>query len=304
MPSVVSSPPIKLQFFDDDGAPLAAGKLYTYEAGTSTNKATYSDATGSSANANPIVLDSAGRCSMYLASGSYKFYLTDSEDAAVWTEDNVTPSTVTTSVDTVDDLKALVGGSSPMVQTLGYSAVNDGGGWLFYWDSDSSASDDGGMVIQPDSLPATGRWIGLLPSNKLLNVRCYGAACDGVTDDFSELSACVTWCDTNNCAIFIDDDIYIDIGEDPSITTKLHLHPGAKVIYPYDFNPAPTLYPVIDASDGTQHFTCDASHAPYLYTSYLKPAWFGDTNFSDSVTSAAITNHRSSDAGLYVFGTT
>jgi hypothetical protein len=50
-----------IQFFDDNGDPLANGKLYTYAAGTTTPKATYTTAAATVANANPIVLDSAGR---------------------------------------------------------------------------------------------------------------------------------------------------------------------------------------------------------------------------------------------------
>jgi hypothetical protein len=43
------SPNPKQQFF--------GGKIYTYEAGTSTPVTTYVDAAGVTANANPIILD-------------------------------------------------------------------------------------------------------------------------------------------------------------------------------------------------------------------------------------------------------
>lgn len=77
-----------IQFFDDDGAPLAGGKLYTYEAGTSTEKATYTTAAGTVENANPVVLDASGRAVVFL-SGSYKFTLKDSADVTIRTTDNV-----------------------------------------------------------------------------------------------------------------------------------------------------------------------------------------------------------------------
>jgi hypothetical protein len=51
------------QFFDNSGVPLNGGLLYTYAAGTTTPQTTYSDSTGATPNANPIVLDSAGRVS-------------------------------------------------------------------------------------------------------------------------------------------------------------------------------------------------------------------------------------------------
>ncbi|MCR4374154.1 MAG: hypothetical protein NUW22_04835 [Acidobacteria bacterium] len=77
------------QFFDDDGDPLAAGLLYTYVAGSSTPATTYSDSALSTANANPIVLDGAGRCTIYLDSASYKFVLKDADLATIWTQDNI-----------------------------------------------------------------------------------------------------------------------------------------------------------------------------------------------------------------------
>lgn len=80
------------QFFDNNGLPLAGGLLYTYAAGTTTPLATYSDNTGATPNANPIVLDSAGRVSgeVWLTNGSnYKFVLKTSAAVTVWTNDNI-----------------------------------------------------------------------------------------------------------------------------------------------------------------------------------------------------------------------
>lgn len=79
----------KLQFFDNDGNPLVGGKLYTYEAGTTTPLATYTDSTGATPNTNPIILDSRGEANVWLAAQSYKFVLKTSTDSTIWTVDNV-----------------------------------------------------------------------------------------------------------------------------------------------------------------------------------------------------------------------
>ena len=78
------------QFFDQNGDPLALGKIYTYAAGTLTPQATYSESTLTTAHANPVVLDSAGRATIYLSPTSYKFVLETSGGVTISTVDNVT----------------------------------------------------------------------------------------------------------------------------------------------------------------------------------------------------------------------
>jgi hypothetical protein len=77
------------QFFDNNGDPLAGGLLDVFLAGTSTRTNTYSDAALSSANTNPVELDSAGRASIFLDALSYKFVLKTSAGAVIWTQDEV-----------------------------------------------------------------------------------------------------------------------------------------------------------------------------------------------------------------------
>ncbi len=69
-------------------APLAGGLVYTYAAGTTTNKTTWTDATKLVASTNPVVLDSQGRANIY-ADGSYKFVFKTSADVLVDTLDNL-----------------------------------------------------------------------------------------------------------------------------------------------------------------------------------------------------------------------
>ena len=80
------------QFFNNDGTVLAGGKLYTYSAGTSTPKATYTTSAGNIAHANPIVLDSSGRVpggEIWLTETPYKFVLNTSANVLIGTYDNI-----------------------------------------------------------------------------------------------------------------------------------------------------------------------------------------------------------------------
>lgn len=84
------SPNPKQQFFDANGEPLVGGKIYTYEAGTSTPVATYQDSSGNVANTNPIILDSRGMCNIWLLSTVvYKYVVKDAEDTLLFTTDNI-----------------------------------------------------------------------------------------------------------------------------------------------------------------------------------------------------------------------
>jgi hypothetical protein len=80
------------QFLTTTGLPLNGGLLYTYQAGSSTPLATYSDNAGNVANANPIVLGVDGRpaSEIWLTYGfSYKFVLCDSNNNVIQTYDNL-----------------------------------------------------------------------------------------------------------------------------------------------------------------------------------------------------------------------
>lgn len=83
------SPQGPFRAFSNNGLPLNGGKLYTYEAGTSTPKATFTTSSGSVSNANPVILNSSGYADVWLGSGGYKFILKDSLDNTLWTLDNI-----------------------------------------------------------------------------------------------------------------------------------------------------------------------------------------------------------------------
>ena len=84
------TPTPKQQFFDANGNPLVAGKVYTYAGGTTTPIATYTDQAGTTANTNPIILDSRGMANIWLQpTVAYKFLITDSTDVTQYTTDNI-----------------------------------------------------------------------------------------------------------------------------------------------------------------------------------------------------------------------
>jgi hypothetical protein len=62
----------RLQFFDGNGNPLSGGCVFTYDAGTSTPHASYTDSTGNVLNANPVVLDAGGWAPIWLDSSLYR----------------------------------------------------------------------------------------------------------------------------------------------------------------------------------------------------------------------------------------
>lgn len=103
---VLSASPV--QQFTINGVPLSGGKLFTYAAGTTTKQATYTDATGSTQNTNPIIINSNGQpqngsgqpCGIWLdPSLSYKFVLSPSNDTdpptnPYWAVDNISPTNI------------------------------------------------------------------------------------------------------------------------------------------------------------------------------------------------------------------
>lgn len=73
---------------NNSGQPLAEGKVYTYSAGTTSNKAVYTDQAATTPAANPLILDANGRAQVY-ANGEYKFRIDDSDDNTIQTLDNL-----------------------------------------------------------------------------------------------------------------------------------------------------------------------------------------------------------------------
>lgn len=85
----IIAPLPRQRFFDANGLPLAGGQLFTYLAGTTTPQTTFTDSSGDTPNANPVVLDADGYADVWLADAFYKFILQDADDNVLWTVDNI-----------------------------------------------------------------------------------------------------------------------------------------------------------------------------------------------------------------------
>lgn len=114
---------------DDNGAPLSGGLLYTYAAGTTTPQATYSEVTLTTPNANPVVLDAAGRCALFLSPTSYKYVLKTAAGVTVRTQDNI--GAVPTTSGEVDI--AAIAGEALAAGTVAYLSQGDGGATAGRW---------------------------------------------------------------------------------------------------------------------------------------------------------------------------
>jgi len=147
------------QFFSNSGVPLTGGLLYTYAAGTTTPLATYTTAAGSTANSNPIVLNSAGRLDneVWLTSTlTYKFVLKDSSGVTIATYDDI-PG--------IGSVSGLTSGSSILYGngSGGFSNVTIGSNLSFVGGTLSASTGSSGTgsvtsvaLTTPDAFTVTG----------------------------------------------------------------------------------------------------------------------------------------------------
>ncbi len=92
--ALTSMPYLTIQELDSNGAPYAGAKLFFYEAGTTDKQDTYADANGNSANTNPVVLDAAGRATVFFQPLTYDVVLAAADSAdppasPIWTRSGI-----------------------------------------------------------------------------------------------------------------------------------------------------------------------------------------------------------------------
>jgi len=81
-----------MTFVNGSGGPCAGCSLFSYGAGTTTPLATYTDASGTSQNTNPIILDAAGGAQIWLGAKTTRNH----SSGSLPTSSKATPSSATT----------------------------------------------------------------------------------------------------------------------------------------------------------------------------------------------------------------
>ncbi len=199
------------QFFDGN-RPLSGGKLYFYETGTDTAKATYSNAAMTVPNSWPVVLDADGRQGDIFFSGAAKMVINSAANAQIDEVDPVYPVQTTTSVvvsadagltvETLADLLLVDSDTDFTTCTmLGFTTPGDGGGGVFYWDSTSTATVNVGTIVKPTATVGAGRWLRIFEPGTV-NVKWFGAFCNGVADDTAAVDDASAAVSTGGTVIF------------------------------------------------------------------------------------------------------
>lgn len=179
------------QFFDNNGVPLAGGKLFVYAAGTTTKSTTYTSNTGLTPNTNPIILDSAGRVSneIWLTEGSdYKFVLSPSTDTdpptnAIWTKDDIPVVNDVTSV----------------LADLANTTDNSLGDALVGFKQSNSSGFLSGAVARTVNAKL----------QELVSVKDFGATGDGITDDTTYIQSAITAAQNSIGTLFFPPGTYL-----------------------------------------------------------------------------------------------
>jgi len=116
------------QFIDGNGKPYASGKVYFYSnfPACTVLKNTWSDSGQTVLNTNPVVLDAAGRATIF-GSGTYCQKLTDSNNNVIWT----TQTGDTSSTSTLG--WGSTSGGTANAQTVTVSGFSSTNGQTFYF---------------------------------------------------------------------------------------------------------------------------------------------------------------------------
>lgn len=185
------------QFFDNNGLPLAGGKIYTYAAGTTTPLVTYTARDGVTPNTNPIILDSAGRTPAQIWSTEgllYKYVVATANDVVLRTWDNIGGSTV----------------ASDLAQDLASTTDNAEGDALIGFKQSGPAGFLAGAVARTVNTKL----------QDYVSVKDFGATGNGSTDDTAAINAAIAALSgRNSIGLFFPEGVY-------KVTSSINVNRG------------------------------------------------------------------------------
>lgn len=112
----------------------------------------------------------------------------------------------TIKVNNIAELKQRKGTENSSITLLGYYTSGDGGGGEFYWDNSSTETDNGGTIIQVNTI-SIGRWKRIFDSE--VSVKWFGLKGDSTTDNAVNFNKCILYCSLNKKSIFINSGTYL-----------------------------------------------------------------------------------------------
>jgi hypothetical protein len=142
--------------------------------------ATYTGNTTTTANTNPVILNSRGEAGVWLSSSYYKLKLTDSNDVEIWTVDNVGGFA------TMADLTAAIAALTASLAS-------------------SSGSSMIGFIQAGTSAVAT---TAQAKMRETISVKDFGAVGDDVADDTTKIQAAINYANTIGGDVYFPPGIY------------------------------------------------------------------------------------------------
>jgi hypothetical protein len=180
--------------------PSSGAKLFFYATGTSTFKSTFTDATGSTANTNPVIANANGVFPAIFLDGIFNVALKDASDVQIWTEDPYqssvsssfvfsTVAAMTTATPLAIDGSTVVFTSGMFVSIVDYATGNNSGVMFGSIVAGGTGTADGGSYID---LANGTQWKQNFPTS-LISPKFFGAVLDGTTGDTLPLQATIDY---------------------------------------------------------------------------------------------------------------
>lgn len=176
-------------FVDANGQPLGSGKVYFYIPATLTPKNTWIDAAASVLNANPVLLDAAGRAIIY-GSGNYRQIVKDQFGNTIW--DQLTSGY---GVNGSSGINTTITGSGAVAACIGLFPINNGTGSPITLTMPAAPNDGDNCSFLDVGNNSGANYIGLNFGAKTLNLGGNSAFLNsnGMTLSVTWMATAATW---------------------------------------------------------------------------------------------------------------